>query len=130
MLRPRSSPAFFNESLVLQNDITYPLLFRLSDRRAIFSEPCTVKPTPRCSKPAFGFLRAFDKRGELGEGHPPPSLVIGDRQARWKSLVYADNLGAAVCIPQRDRDRHFAAQHRIRRFELVHFDDLLVRHEL
>ena len=33
-------------------------------------------------------------------------------------------------VGEGDRDRHLAAQRRIGRLELVHFDDLLVWHEL
>ena len=44
--------------------------------------------------------------------------------------MHGEDIGAAVCFGERDRDRHLAAQRRIRRLELDHFDDLLVRHEL
>ena len=38
------------------------------------------------------------------------------------------DIGAAVGIGQRDGRRHLASQGRIRRLELIHFDNLLVRH--
>jgi hypothetical protein len=44
--------------------------------------------------------------------------------------VHGEDIGAVVCIGERDRDRHLAAQRGICRLELDHFDNLLVRHEL
>jgi hypothetical protein len=44
--------------------------------------------------------------------------------------VHGEDIGAAVCIGEGDRDRHLAAQRGICRLELDHFDNLLVRHEL
>jgi hypothetical protein len=43
--------------------------------------------------------------------------------------VYGEDLGAAVGISERDRDRHLAAQRGITRLELDDFDHLLVRNE-
>ena len=44
--------------------------------------------------------------------------------------MHSEDIGAAVCISKRDRDRHLATQRGICRLELDHFDNLLVRHEL
>ncbi len=44
--------------------------------------------------------------------------------------MHGEHVGATVCIGERDRDRHLAAQCGICRLELDHFDDPLVRHEL
>jgi len=44
--------------------------------------------------------------------------------------MYGQNIGAAVCIGERDRDRHLAAQRGVWRLELDNFDDQLVPHEL
>ena len=44
--------------------------------------------------------------------------------------MYGKDIGAAVCVRERDGDRHLAPQCRILRLELAHLDDLLVRHEL
>ena len=43
--------------------------------------------------------------------------------------MHGEEIGAAVCISERDRDCHPAAHGRIWSLELVHFDDLLVGHE-
>ena len=44
--------------------------------------------------------------------------------------MHGEDIGAAVCIVERIRDRHLAAQHGICRLELDHLDNLLVRHDL
>ena len=43
--------------------------------------------------------------------------------------MHGEEIGAAVCISERDRDCHLAAHRGIWSLELVHFDDLLVGHE-
>jgi hypothetical protein len=45
--------------------------------------------------------------------------------------VHGEDIGAAaVCIGERDRDRHLATQRGICRLELDYFDNLLICHEL
>jgi len=44
--------------------------------------------------------------------------------------VHAEEIGAAICVGERGRERHLALQCGIRRFKLVDFDNLLVWNEL
>ncbi len=44
--------------------------------------------------------------------------------------MHGEDIGATVCIGERDRDGHLAAQRGICSLKLVHFDNLLIRHEL
>src|SRR5215469_7477681 len=76
----------------------------------------------------IGCRTSFDKHRELVERHPPTCLVVSGRQAGRQPVVNGDQIGAAVSICERDRNRHFPAQRGIRCFELVHLDHLLVRH--
>lgn len=41
-----------------------------------------------------------------------------------------EDIGTALCIDERNRNCHLAAHRRICRLELIHFDHLLVGHEL
>lgn len=43
--------------------------------------------------------------------------------------MHRDDVGAIVRVGERDGNRHLAAQRRIRRLELDHFDNLFIRHE-
>jgi hypothetical protein len=63
------------------------------------------------------------------ERHPRAQLVVGRRNAPWHPFVHDGDLGAPIHVRERRRHRHLAGQVRVRRLELEHLDDLLVRHQ-
>jgi hypothetical protein len=71
-------------------------------------------------------LERLDERREFRESHSRAGLVVARRYA----VVQSEEISAAVCIGEHDRDRHLAPHRGIVRLELVHFDNLLVGHEL
>jgi len=50
-------------------------------------------------------MACLNERRELRERLPPAGLVVGGRHAAGQPVVHGEDIGAAVCIGKRDRDR-------------------------
>jgi hypothetical protein len=55
-------------------------------------------------------LARLDEIREFGERHSPAGLVVGDGYAPRQTVVHGEDIGAAVRLGERDRDRHLAAK--------------------
>lgn len=72
------------------------------------------------------WLPRLDEGGELVERHPRAELVVGRGHAAGKPLEDEEQVGAAIGVSNR-RDCDLTAQGGVRRLELMHLDDPLVR---
>jgi hypothetical protein len=68
----------------------------------------------------------LDDCRQLRECHLPANFIVSGRHAWWQPFVHGEQVGTAVAISKRHRDRHLAAKRRVSGLELVHFDNLLV----